>query len=152
MKQEILNLYKSKFNYNKFYDNLFYNIQEWKSEHVQHPRFLYGYPFKKSKVVFEKQKPTESGNIRVDLPVWYGDINSEKRIVFLGLEPRDTDKTGYLNIEHRKNYVFATPFALERSWSRYQKAFSHLLDNWDTFFYFTDAVKEYFVADKDNKK
>jgi len=154
MKAEILDLYKQKFHYDKFYDNLFYNIKTWKDDHIQHSQFLYGYPFSKKCIIFEEQRPTESGNIRVDLPVWYGDIDSKNRVVFLGLEPRDTDKMGYLNIEHLNNYVFATPFALERpeKHNRYQKAFFHLLDKSNFFFYFTDIVKEYRVVDKDNKR
>jgi hypothetical protein len=152
MLQQILSLYQTRYNFDLFYDNLFYNIKTWPEEHVHNTRFLYGYPLKEKNVVFEAQRPTVEGNIRVDLPIWYGDILSRKKFVFVGLEPRDTNMDGYLNIEHKDNYVFATPFALERPWSPYQKAFSYLINQHDSFFYFTDAVKEYHVADKVHKK
>jgi hypothetical protein len=149
--EKILNMYRAKFGYDMFYDNLFYNIETWPDFHITNSRFLSGYPFEKRKVIFENQRSTESGNIRVDLPVWFGNIKHGKRIVFLGLEPRDTDNEGYLNIEHNNNNVFGTPFALERPYSPYQKAFSHLFENPNLFSYFTDVVKEYYVKNKDDK-
>ena len=61
MLKEVLNLYRDKFSFDKFYDNLFYNINEWQSEHIQHPNFLRDYPFEKREVVFESQRPCRQG-------------------------------------------------------------------------------------------
>jgi len=153
MLNEILQLYKSKYQFDKFYDNIFYNISHWQEYHIENQLFLMQYPWPIRNIEFEPQKPAFLNNIRVDLPVWFGNLKSEKKVIVVGLEPRNTDAiNGYLNIEHKDNYVFATPFALERPKGVYHKAFKPITENPVVFSYFTDVVKEYLVLSEDNKK
>ncbi|MCG7856686.1 hypothetical protein MD537_06895 [Flavihumibacter sediminis] len=150
MIENILKAYKKSFIFDYFYDNLFYNIERWPSEHNINDNFLLDYPYTKRTVIFEKQKKTEINNIRVDLPIWYGSPKSETRIIIIGQEPRDTDRlNGYLNIEHLNNYVFGTPFALERKVKHYHHAFQDLTNDPTIFTYFTDVVKSYHVISED---
>ncbi len=153
MLENLLNEYKKEFEFDKFYENLFYNITTWPDFHTQNINFLRDYPWPKKEIIFQPQKPTSAGNVRVDLPVWFGKVDSKVRLIIVGLEPRDTDKkNGFLNIEHKNNRVFATPFALERPVKKYQKAFSPLTSRDDVFSYFTDVVKTYNVIDVADKK
>jgi uracil-DNA glycosylase len=153
MLENLLNEYKREFKFDKFYDNLFYNMATWPEFHNQNNNFLRDYPWPKEEVIFQPQKPTSVGNVRVDLPVWFGKADSRVRVIIVGLEPRDTDtKNGFLNIEHKDNHVFATPFALERPVKKYQKSFSPLTSREDVFSYFTDVVKTYKVIDTVDKK
>lgn len=150
--EQILTVYKDKFKFDNFYDNLFYNMATWPDKHFQNNNFLRDYPWPKKVIIFQPQKPTVRGNIRVDLPVWFGKLDAPIRILVVGMEPRDTDKkNGYLNIEHKNNYVFATPFALERLGRKYQNAFRSLTKEENIFSYFTDAVKTYEVRDEVDK-
>ena len=100
-----------------------------------------------------KVEKVEKGNIRVDLPIWFGDFPTAKvKIVFLGLEPRHThDK---YNIEKVGNYVYGTPFGVEhwKSENTYYKSFSVAINDQNVFCYFSDVVKEYVVKSTDNKK
>ena len=88
----------------------------------------------------------EVGDVRVDLPIWFGDpVKSKTRIMFLGLEPRDSDPI--FNIEKIGKYVFGTPFGIEH-WTpknKYFNSFQDVVKNWDILSYFTDVVKEYVV-------
>ena len=87
----------------------------------------------------------KENNIRVDLPIWHGNIESEIRVMILGLEPRHThDK---FNIDQFNQYVFGSPFGIEYWTLRnpYYKAFHSIIKRKNTFVYFSDVVKEYFV-------
>lgn len=146
MIDEILKLYREHFPFIRFYDNLLYNITHWPEFHIQSDTFLKGYKRETAVNEFAGRIITESGDIRVDLPVWFGDPASTNRIVVIGLEPRDTDKEGILNIERDGRYVFATPFALERPRGPYYSAFFGATQNLTSFIYFTDVVKTYDVS------
>lgn len=150
MISQILKLYKDKFGFIKFYDNVRFNIGEWKEFHIQNETFLQGYKSEIPTTEFAGRISTKEGDIRVDLPVWFGNPNSAKRIVVIGSEPRDTAEE--LNVERVDKYVFATPFALERANKKYQNTFSDLTNNANIFVYFTDVVKDYEVICKDDKK
>lgn len=114
MIEELLTHYKRKFPFDKFYDNLLYNISTYPDCHIASKTFLKGYISQTQTIQYLPRIYTSSGDIRVDLPVWFGDVNAANKIVVIGMEPRDTDKSGHLNIEKVDQYVFATPFALER--------------------------------------
>lgn len=90
------------------------------------------------------------GDIRVDLPIWFGDISNKSRMIFLGLEPRDTDDK--YNIEKKNNFIFGTPFGIElwNDKNKYYKSLKSVLKQNDLFVYFTDVVKHYDV--KETKK
>ena len=95
-----------------------------------------------------------SGDVRVDLPVWFGDLNSDKRVLFLGLEPRDSNDK--YNTEKIEKYIFGTPFGVEfwNEKNKYYKSFKSTLNKKDLFVYFTDVVKHYEVKriKKDSNK
>lgn len=152
MIESLLNHYKQKFHFEKFYDNLLYNISTYPENHIDSKTFLLGY---KPMISVTHDIPniiTNSGDNRVDLPVWFGDPNSKNKLVIIGLEPRDTDESGRLNIDRVGNNVFATPFALERPRGPYYSAFKDLMNNGHSFVFFTDVVKAYAVIEKGNKK
>jgi hypothetical protein len=99
-----------------------------------------------------------SGDIRVDLPICFGNPNSKFKIVVMGLEPRNSNSK--FNLERYNNYIYGTPFGIER-WNfknKYYKSFKELFQRKDVFVYFTDVVKEYEIkttkneADKNARK
>jgi len=148
MIDKILTLYKDQFGFQDFYSHLVYKV----TQYPNNDSFLKGL---KPEAKNFKEFCTNEGDIRVDLPVWFGNPESSKKIVIMGSEPRDT--ASHLNIEkvefNGEKYVFATPFALEYSGGKYQRAFKDLTNSNDIFVYFTDVVKEYKVIglDKEGK-
>lgn len=146
MIERILNLYRQRFHFIRFYDNLLYNIASCPEYHIKSETFLMGYLTDKVITEFAGKITTVSGDTRVDLPVWFGNSNSTNKFIVMGLEPRDTDKTGGLNIERCEKYVFGTPFALERPKGPYYSAFFEATKGKDSFIYFTDIVKTYNVT------
>ena len=146
MIRALLTHYKKRFLFEKFYDNLLYNIATYPDYHIKNKNFLKGYLSQTKVTEYTGKILTERGDIRVDLPVWFGDADAINRILIIGLEPRDTDRSGLLNIERVNHYVFATPFALERPRGPYHNAFSDLTNREDSFVYFTDVVKTFHVS------
>jgi putative transcription antitermination factor YqgF len=140
----LISLYRNRFHFVEFYDRLISNIQNWPDDHIQNANFLYG--IIPSLIPPKTDYPiiAQEGDIRVDLPVWFGDPLFHKRIAIIGLEPRNT--SDHLNVERNNRYVFATPFAMERPKGKYQSAFSEILSKPDCFVYFSDVVKEYEVG------
>lgn len=151
MIQKILLHYQKTFPFESFYDILLHNISISPEYYNPSKSFLFGYSPKAIETNDAQNILTEVGDIRTDLPVWFGDCIAPKRLVLIGLEPRDTDKTGGLNIERSDKYVFGTPFALERPRGPYFSAFQDLMNNNTSFVYFTDVVKRYYVNNIDNK-
>lgn len=146
MIKTLLTQYKQRFGFDRFYDNLLYNISAYPKYHISSETFLSGYVTKAKVMQDIPLILTKEGDVRVDLPVWFGGPKEKNKIVFIGLEPRDTDKSGHLNIERINNFVFGTPFALERPKGPYHSAFQELIHASDTFTYFTDVVKTYQVT------
>jgi|JI7StandDraft_1071085.scaffolds.fasta_scaffold15880_2 hypothetical protein len=146
---EILNLYREHFNYKNFYNILLTRILNNPDHYIDSKQLLSEYEFSKQ-ISLPDNILTEVGDTRVDLPIWFGNPNSTNRIIILGMEPRDSDKSGRLNIERVGNNVFATPFALERKSGPYYSAFKEIIYQSDVFVYFTDIVKFYDV--RVNKK
>jgi hypothetical protein len=90
-----------------------------------------------------------NGDIRIDMPILCGNIKSQRKVLFLGLEPRHTDDI--YNIMKIDNKVFATPFGIDKWNSKskqsiYARAFENFL-KLDALFLFSDFVKEYKVID-----
>ncbi|QNA46472.1 uracil-DNA glycosylase family protein [Lacibacter sediminis] len=149
--QAILKHYRKRFPFERFYDNLVNNIATWPAYHLKSETFLQGYESQNKTTQQAEKIITGSNDIRVDLPVWFGNLSSPVRIAVMGLEPRNSDPDGILNIERVGQYVFATPFALERPRGPYYAAFQDLLNSNNLFVYFTDVVKSYLVSgDKKN--
>ena len=57
-----------------------------------------------------------NGDIRIDMPILCGNIKSQRKVLFLGLEPRHTDDI--YNIMKIDNKVFATPFGIDKWYSK----------------------------------
>ncbi len=100
-----------------------------------------------------KSLVVSGGDVRIDMPVLSGDVNSKDRILILGLEPRHTND--FYNIMKVDNRVYATPFGIDRWFSDakqsvYASAFKEFL-NEERLFLFSDFVKEYKVEDPDIK-
>ena len=94
-----------------------------------------------------------NGDIRIDMPILCGNIKSQRKVLFLGLEPRHTDDI--YNIMKIDNKVFATPFGIDKWYSKskqsvYASAFEKFL-KLDALFLFSDFVKEYKVVDPSMK-
>ena len=142
----LLALYKTEYPFDKFYDNLLFNIAAKPNEHIKSSSFLNGYLSPEPILQSTSYEKTELGDLRVDLPVWFGDSNATNRIVVIGMEPRDTDKSGGLNIEKKGKFVFATPFALEIPKGPYHSSFQELINPKDAFVFFTDVVKFFEVS------
>lgn len=146
MINSILRQFKSQFHFDKFYDNLLYNISAYPEHHISNTTFLKGYSSQDKVIPDIERIKTKRGDIRVDLPVWFGDPQAANKIVIIGMEPRDSDKEGHLNIERVGCNVFATPFALERPKGPYQSAFRDITNDGNVFVYFTDVVKTFEVT------
>ncbi len=154
--EQIVSFYK-KLGFVNFYNLINANIEHNKSEFVQIDRFLFG--LKKSIVSPSNIIECSTGDIRFDIPVWFGDIfNSKVRIIVFGLEPRDTDSN--FNIEKIENRIYATPFGVDR-WidsssvqrkpqNRYYRVFNELVNDHSNFVLFSDVVKDYYVVSKHN--
>ena len=94
-----------------------------------------------------------AGDIRIDMPMLMGNINPEKRILILGLEPRHTHD--FYNVLKKGEMVYATPFGIDRWYANvkqnvYASAFKKYLAP-EKLFLFSDFVKEYYVIDPSNK-
>jgi len=95
------------------------------------------------------------GDIRFDMPIAIGNSSAKERILILGLEPRHTDD--FFNLMRVGNRVFATPFGIDRWYSKsgkgnyYGTAFAEFFTN-NRVFLFSDFVKEYKVFDPNDKK
>jgi hypothetical protein len=147
MVQEIISLYRDSYNFIEFYDRLLFNIKTWPEYHIGNTDFLKGFQPSLPILPFESRIKVIPGDIRVDLPIWFGAGNSSKRFMVIGMEPRNTDEEGYLNIERVDRLVYGTPFALERPGGKYHSALDGLIESSDCFVYLTDVVKEYEVGD-----
>ncbi|UNM96541.1 hypothetical protein MMG00_01375 [Ignatzschineria rhizosphaerae] len=142
--EKILSLYQEKFCFKEFYNTLLQKIKNDPITYTDNLKFLFGYQYKENSQT-TSAFDTKVGDIRVDLPVWFGNINTAQlKIMILGLEPRDTHKN--FNIERVEKYVFATPFALELQKNKYTSALMKLLNHEKTFIYFSDIVKTYDVT------
>jgi len=146
---KIIALYRDKFNLRDFYQLAGHKI---KDNQLINEYYNYGSNSSGTNDLENKVVSTEIGDLRIDLPIWFGDENSCKlKIMVLGLEPRDTKNK--FNIEKIGKHVFATPFALEHWTNRnkYFKSFEQLIKRTDVLSYFTDVVKEYEVKSSKNE-
>lgn len=141
---QIKNLYNEKYPFELFYDF----AQTLLTENQFIPKASLS---NSAKPVIEVSIIARPGDIRVDLPIWFGDVSSKFRVFFLGLEPRDSDAK--YNIEKKDNFIFATPFGIEfwNERNKYFKSFKSVLMRNDLFVYFTDVVKNYEVKSTKNK-
>ena len=155
--EQLVSFYK-KLGFANFYNLINANIEHNKNEFIQSNRFLFG--LNQSIVSPSNTIECNTGDIRFDIPVWFGDMfNSKARIIVFGLEPRDTDSA--FNIEKIENRVYATPFGVDR-WiesssvkrrpqNKYYRVFNELVNDQSNFVLFSDVVKDYLVVSKYNE-
>jgi hypothetical protein len=134
----------------------FYNVLKQKSK--ESPDFYNPYiifsDINSSISTLQSDSPkVNSGDVRIDMPILCGNIKSQRKVLFLGLEPRHTDDL--YNIMKKDNKVFATPFGIDKWYSKskqsvYASAFEKFL-KLDALFLFSDFVKEYKVVDVSKK-
>jgi len=149
MIQSLLKHYKERFYFNNFYNQLLSDISGAPERYITSNTFLSGVLPSSIEIKRSLTILTKNGDIRIDLPVWFGNPENARKIVVIGLEPRDTDKSGSLNIEREGNYVFATPFAIERPHGPYYPVFQPFFNKNEAFIYFTDVVKSYEINTND---
>ncbi len=140
---QILNLYRSKYPFHSFY--------ELASAKIMKNNALLGenYPYlvDNSSLLGLKFK-ANPGDIRVDLPIWFGDPSKVKlKVMILGREPRNSHDKFNIEVSNEHNFVFGTPFGIEY-WSeknKYYRSFKNLIKNDEILTYFSDVVKTYEV-------
>lgn len=134
----------------------FYNVLKQKSEespNLFNPNIVYS-DVNSGKSIMQSDTPeVNCGDVRIDIPILCGNVNSKLKVLFLGLEPRHTDDM--YNIMKIENKVFATPFGIDKWYSNskqsvYASAFEKFL-KLDGLFLFSDFVKEYEVNDPNQK-
>lgn len=148
--KNLLNFYENKLGAKDFYNVLKEKCIE--APNLFNPNIVFG-NFESSSITISGFPKVDNGDVRIDMPILCGNVNSKRRVLFLGLEPRHTDDT--FNILKIKNNVFATPFGIDKWYSNskqnvYASAFEKFL-NLDALFLFSDFVKEYNVIDIINK-
>jgi hypothetical protein len=139
---DILNLYKSKYKFDSFYDLV--------STKILNNRFVsenYHFTGKTSLLVpiTYKAKPSD---VRIDLPIWFGEPEKVKlKIMVLGREPRDSHDKYNIEVNEDNRYVFGSPFGIEywNEKNKYYRSFKSLIRNKEFLTYFTDVVKSYEV-------
>lgn len=127
------------------------------TEFINSNTFLHGIEINNK--IIRKEIDTKIGDMRIDVPVWFGDISKAKlRYVVLGLEPRDTNKM--FNVERVKNKVFGAPFGADRwninssvrgkNQNKYFRVFEDHINDANCFILFSDVVKFFHIkyADK----
>jgi hypothetical protein len=141
---DIINLYKSKFKFISFYDLVSYKI-------LNNSLISDNYHFtSKTSLLDPITYKAKLSDIRVDLPIWFGDQEKIKlKVMILGREPRDSHDKYNIEVNDDNGYVFGSPFGIEY-WSeknKYFRSFKTLIRNKEILSYFTDVVKTYEVKD-----
>jgi hypothetical protein len=145
--------------YQSFYDIILSNIQNESKEFIVSPQFLEGWNVEK--ITSKKDINCKIGDVRIDVPVWFGNKQKAKnRVLIFGLEPRDTDSK--FNIERVGEKVFATPFGVDR-WNpnstvfrkpqnKYYRVFENVVSDKANFVVFSDIVKDYELVGSNDQK
>jgi hypothetical protein len=140
--KEIVELYKSKYKFDKFYTLI--SLKIFNNKILGN---CYLSETKNIDDVFFKYH-TKSNDVRIDLPIWFGDPTQYKlKIMVLGREPRDSHSKYNVDINLDNNYVFGSPFGIE-FWTeknKYYRSFKNIINNKEILTYFTDVVKKYEV-------
>lgn len=108
-------------------------------------------PYESSQI--EINIEVEKGDIRIDMPILIGSEHADQKIMIIGMEPRHTND--HFNLMRLNNRVFATPFGIDRWYSKsnkgiYASAFKPYLTE-ERLFLFTDFVKEYEIISLEEK-
>jgi hypothetical protein len=149
--EKLFQFYEENLGGNYFYSTLKNKTNE--SPNLYNQSMVHSNVNKISYSVHSDFPKVNNGDIRIDMPILCGNIKSQRKILFLGLEPRHRDDT--FNIMKIGNRVFATPFGIDKWYSKskqsvYACAFEKYL-KLDALFLFSDFVKEYKVYDPKQK-
>lgn len=123
--------------------------------------------FAKKNCVYEKSLirdtqniPNESSHLGIDFPRWYGNINSKKKIMILGIDPLRSQ--GYfeeLGADLKNSVIIGTPYGLDNIDIGQNIKTSNAFINFITklsdvnFVYVTDIYKSfYYIKTADNKQ
>jgi hypothetical protein len=144
---ELLSFYENELGAKEFYSVLKEKSKE--SPNFFNPNILFNNIGSDVSKVSSDLPKVKNGDIRIDMPILCGNIKSQRKVLFLGLEPRHTDDI--YNIMKIGNRVFATPFGIDKWYSKskqsvYASAFEKFL-KLNALFLFSDFVKEYKVVD-----
>ncbi|SDD24886.1 Uracil DNA glycosylase superfamily protein [Niabella drilacis] len=84
----------------------------------------------------------------IDFPSWFGDYNSGKRIMIVGIDPL-RNEVAFKNSDKKNNVIIGTPYGFHNSATPKVKkyAFAKQLSE-KNFIYLTDIFKIYFKLDK----
>jgi len=148
---ELLSFYENELGAKDFYSVL--NEKSKESPNFFNPNIVFNNIDSSGSKGISDLPKVNNGDIRIDMPILCGNIKSQRKVVFLGLEPRHTDDI--YNIMKIDNKVFATPFGIDKWYSKskqsvYASAFERFL-KLDALFLFSDFVKEYKVVDASKK-
>lgn len=142
-----------------FYERVLTLVKDNPNEFIDSSTFLEGVKHTTKHITRETIQTTK-GDIRIDVPVWFGNLNSSTcacKIIVIGIQPRDTHSS--FNVAKIGNKVFATAFGIDR-WNKnssishkpqnkYFRVFKNIIHRTDIFILFTDTVKEYEVVGGD---
>jgi len=141
--KQILNLYKSKYPFESFYDLA--SVKIMKNNRLLGDNYHY---LVDNSTIIDPDFKANQGDIRVDLPIWFGDPSKVKlKVMILGREPRNSHDKYNLEASNEHKFVFGTPFGIEY-WSeknKYYRSFKNLIRNDEILTYFSDVVKAYEV-------
>jgi hypothetical protein len=148
---KLYQFYENELGGNGFYSLLMYKTKE--STNLFNQNILFNNIDSNLSKVSSVLPKVNNGDIRIDMPILCGNIKSKRKILFLGLEPRHKDDL--YNIMKKDNKVFATPFGIDKWYSKskqsvYASAFEKFL-KLDALFLFSDFVKEYKVVNTSKK-
>lgn len=116
-REKLINFYQKWLGFEQFYSHIKSLIKSDQNEYIQAKTFLAGLPknnIQNNQINSANKKISiKDGDIRCDVPVWFGDIKKSKiKIVVVGLEPRHANDR--FNIERIGKTVYATPFGIDR--------------------------------------
>lgn len=139
---QILNLYRSKYPFHSFYELASAKIM---NNALLGENYLY---LVDNLALIDFKFKAKPGDIRVDLPIWFGDpLKAKLKVMILGREPRNGHDKFNIEASNEHNFVFGTPFGIEY-WSeknKYYRSFKNLIKNDEILTYFSDVVKTYEV-------
>lgn len=122
--------------------------------------------FVKSNCVYDKSLinakqniPDDSSHLGIDFPRWYGNINSNKKIMILGIDPLRSQKYfEKLGADLKKSIVIGTPYALDNKNLKENIKTSNAFINFiaklsdKNFVYVTDIYKSFYYRKTSNNK
>lgn len=146
---DLLSFYEKSLEAKGFYSH-FHQKKQLTPENYNPLNFLLP-PYSSSQI--EISIEAKKGDLRFDMPMLIGSINPSQKIMIIGMEPRHTND--HFNLMRLNNRVFATPFGIDRWYSKsnkgiYASAFKPYLTE-ERLFLFTDFVKEYEIISLEEK-